>query len=186
MKKILCLLFLSLVFVGPYMSADVKKLNRGERKERIKNLSDKYRQFLAEVEPIMQPEELDTFLQLESDAQRDLYIEDFWHRRAVAKGVSLEEVREQYYSRLQTAKEKYHSLASDRARIYVIHGEPLEIKSYGDPACRLVQPLEVWAYGLLPDLGHDVPLVFYRPRNGVDYRLWLSSGSPSEAPVELS
>src|SRR6266516_2648181 len=107
MKKILCLLFLSLAFVAPYVSADVRKLSRSERKERIKNLSDKYRQFLTEVEPIMQPEELDTFLQLESDAQRDLYIEDFWKRRAVAKGVSVEEEREQYYDRLEDAKKKY-------------------------------------------------------------------------------
>ena len=60
-------------------------LSSTERKERVKNLSDKYRQFLAEVEPIMQPEELETFLLLESDAQRDLYIEDFWHRRDLAR-----------------------------------------------------------------------------------------------------
>src|SRR5947208_5053164 len=156
MKKILCLLFLSLAFVAPYISADVKKLSRSERKERIKNLSDKYRQFLNEVEPIMQPDELDTFLQMESDAQRDLYIEDFWKRRAASKGVSVTEVREQYYDRLQTAKEKYRSAASDRGRIYVIHGEPLEIKTYGDPACRLVQPLEVWTYGFIPEIGHNV------------------------------
>ena len=94
MRKILCLLFLSLAFVSPYISADVKKLSRSERKEHIKNLSDKYRQFLNEVEPIMQPDELDTFLQMESDAQRDLYIEDFWKRRAASKGVSVTEVRE--------------------------------------------------------------------------------------------
>ncbi len=39
----------------------IRKLSRRERKERIKNLSDKYRQFLTDVEPIMQPSELDTF-----------------------------------------------------------------------------------------------------------------------------
>ncbi|MDQ6799341.1 MAG: VWA domain-containing protein [Acidobacteriota bacterium] len=185
MKKILCLLFLSLACVAPYISADTRKLSRSERKERIKNLSDKYRQFLTEVEPILQPEELDTFLQLESDAQRDIYIEDFWKRRAAAKGISVTEVREQYYGRLQTAKEKYRSVASDRGRIYVIHGEPLEIKSYGDPACRLLQPLEVWTYGFLPELGHNTRLIFYMPRKGADYRLWLSRGTQSETLVEL-
>jgi Ca-activated chloride channel family protein len=185
MKKILCLLFLSLAFVAPYVSADVKKLSRSERKERIKNLSDKYRQFLTEVEPIMQPDELDTFLQLESDAQRDIYIDDFWKRRAAAKGVSATEVREQYYERLETAKKKYRSVASDRGRIYVIHGEPLEVKTYGDPVCRLVQPLEVWTYGFIPEIGHNVRLVFYQPRNGVDYRLWLKRGTQSEDLVEL-
>lgn len=185
MRKILCLLLLSLAFVAPYVSADVKKLSRSERKERIKNLSDKYRQFLNEVEPIMQPDELDTFLQLESDAQRDIYIDDFWKRRASAKGVSVTEVREQYYARRETAKEKYRSIASDRGRIYVIHGEPLEIKTYGDPVCRLVQPLEVWTYGFIPEIGHNVRLVFYLPRHGVDYRLWMQRGTKSEDLVEL-
>src|SRR2546430_75849 len=81
---------------------------------------------------------------------------------------------------LQNAKEKYRSVASDRGRIYVIHGEPLEVKAYGDPACRLLQPLEVWQYGFIPELGHNVQLIFYQPRMGVDYRLWLSRGTQSE------
>jgi Ca-activated chloride channel family protein len=122
----------------------------------------------------MQPEELDTFLQLESDAQRDLYIEDFWKRRASARGISVEEVRTQYYDRLETAKKKYRSVASDRGRIYVIHGEPLEIKEYGGfTGCRLIQPLQVWTYGDLPGVGHNVRLVFYQARTGADFRLWI-------------
>lgn len=192
MKRLLCILLLVAPALLPLRAQtgvsaphDVRKLSRSERKERIKNLSDKYRQFLSEVEPIMQPEELDTFLQLESDAQRDVYIEDFWHRRAVANGVSVEEVRGQYYARLETAKEKYRSVGSDRGKIYVIHGEPLEIKTYGDPACRLIQPLEVWTYGFIPEIGHNVRLVFYQPRSGIDYRLWLHRGTQSEDLIEL-
>ena len=178
-------ILLSLFVVAPNVAAQsdpgIRKLSRSERKERIKNLSEKYRQFLSEVEPIMQPAELDTFLLLESDAQRDLYIDDFWHRRAVAEGVSVKEVRERYYNRLETAKEKFRNLSSDRARIYVLHGEPLEVKDYGGfTGCRLIQPMETWTYGYLPELGHDVRLLFYTPRNGVDYQLWLPTAS-SEA-----
>ena len=186
MKKILCCLFLSIAFVAPHLSADVKKLTRNERKERIKNLSDKYRQFLSDVEPILQPEELDTFLQLESDAQRDLYIDDFWRRRATANHVSVREAREQYYDRLQTAKEKYRSIASDRGKIYVLHGEPLQIKQYGGfTGCQLITQLEVWTYGYLPDVGHDVRLIFYQPRNGIDLRLWIPSSSSQNALVDV-
>src|SRR6266568_3054476 len=50
----------------------VRKLSRRERKERIKNLSEMSRQFLTDVEPIMHAAELDTFLILDTDAQRDL------------------------------------------------------------------------------------------------------------------
>src|SRR5829696_4255496 len=58
----------------------IRKLSRRERKDRIKNLGEKYRQFLADVEPIMQPSELDTFLMLETDPQREIYITEFWRR----------------------------------------------------------------------------------------------------------
>src|SRR5204862_1397948 len=77
-----------------------KTLSRSERKERVKNLSDKYRQFLAEVEPIMQPEELDAFLRLESDPQRELYVDDFWQRRESSQPG----YRVMYYERLQIAR----------------------------------------------------------------------------------
>ncbi len=179
---------LSVLFAAPIVRAQdpaTRKLSRSERKERIKSLNDKYRQFISEVDPIIQPEELDTFLLLESDAQRDLYIEDFWRRRAIAQRISVTEVRERYYNALQTAKEKYKSLASDRARIYIVQGPPLDVKEYGDPSCHLIQPLEVWTYGFIPSLGHNVRLIFYKPRSGFDYRLWQPAHMDQEGLAEL-
>jgi len=182
-RRILSILFLSLLAFS--MSA---QLSRADRKERIKNLSDKYRQFLQDVEPVMQPEELDTFLQLESDPQRDLYIEDFWQRRAKARGIGVDVLRQGYYDRLQIAKEKYRSIASDRARIYIIQGEPLEVKSYGGmTGCRLIQPMEVWTYGFLPDVGHNIQLIFYQPRGSADFRLWqqMPGGSRTDTLQDI-
>src|SRR6266702_4108182 len=66
----------------------VRKLSRRERKDRIKNLSEKFRQFLADVDPIMNPTELDTFLILETDPQREIYVTEFWRRRDVANGTT--------------------------------------------------------------------------------------------------
>src|SRR5207248_11377698 len=59
----------------------IRKLSRRERKDRMAKLPEKYQDFLRDVEPIMLPEELDTFLILETDPQRDIYITEFWHRR---------------------------------------------------------------------------------------------------------
>src|SRR5213594_2375509 len=69
----------------PKQDQGIRKLSRRERKDRIKNLGEKYQQFLTDVEPIMQASELDTFLILETDAQRDIYITEFWRRRDVAR-----------------------------------------------------------------------------------------------------
>src|SRR6185369_6301305 len=62
---------------APKQDPGIRKLSRRERKDRTAALSEKYRQFLADVEPIMQPSELDTFLMLETDPQRDIYITEF-------------------------------------------------------------------------------------------------------------
>ena len=97
-------------------AADAAKLSRRERKERIAKLSEQYRQFLIDVEPIIQPSELDTFLILESDAQRDLYINDFWRRHDLTEGVPAGAFKNMYYERIAEAKERYRSLASDRGR----------------------------------------------------------------------
>src|SRR3954451_18171170 len=114
----------------------VRKLSRRERKDRIKNLGEKYRQFLNDVDPIMNPAELDTFLILETDPQRDIYITEFWRRRDAAHGTTNQAFREQYYERLETVKEEFTNASSDRGRIFLIHGEPAERIKID---CRLLQ-----------------------------------------------
>jgi Ca-activated chloride channel homolog len=162
----------------------VRKLSRRERKERIAKLSDTVRQFLTDVDPIMQPTELDTFLILESDAQRDRYIEEFWRRRDPNGGRDADnEYRRSYYDRLQEAKEKFKYLTSDRARIYLIQGTPIEML---DIDCdRYLQPIQLWKYGYLEGMGHSVTLLFYIPRRMNDYRLWQAQGAAPDALAEL-
>jgi VWFA-related protein len=158
-----------------------KALSRSERKERVKNLSDKYRQFLAEVEPIMQPEELDTFLRLESDPQRDLYVDDFWQRRESKQPG----FRTRYYDRLQTAREKYRSASTDRGRIFVIHGEPAEIFQVDNHSCRLLQDLQIWTYLEVPGVGSNVRFIFFVPRGHMEYQLWQPDQKGPLAMVDL-
>jgi Ca-activated chloride channel family protein len=153
----------------PKQDPGARKLSRRERKERIKNLGEKYQQFITDVEPIMQQSELDTFLILESDPQRDLYIDDFWHRRDVAQGTTNHAFRDLYYGRLEYSKEKFRNVSSDRSRIFLIHGEPGEVIT---SSCHLLQPLEIWKYPYINGMGHDIRFVFYVPRNAIDYRLW--------------
>src|SRR5476649_216225 len=78
----------------------VRKLSKRERKDRIAKLSDTYREFLRDVEPIMLPTELDTFLVLETDPQRDIYVTEFWRRRDVAQQTTNHTYRDLYYERL--------------------------------------------------------------------------------------
>jgi len=147
----------------------VRKLSRRERKDKIKNLGEKYRQFLNDVDPIMNPSELDTFLILETDPQRDIYITEFWRRRDVAHGTTNQAFREQYYERLETVKDEFTNASSDRGRIFLIHGMPDERIKID---CRLLQPAEIWKYAFIPNMGHNVRFLFYKARNGIDFKLY--------------
>ncbi|HEX8154563.1 MAG TPA: GWxTD domain-containing protein, partial [Thermoanaerobaculia bacterium] len=161
----------------------IRKLTRRERKDRMAKLPEKYRQFLEEVEPIMQPSELDTFLLLETDAQREIYLNDFWRRRDLASGTTRMAFRENYYVRLEYAREQYKQLSSDRSRMFLIHGEPQETLKID---CHtLLQPLELWKYNFIPGLGHAVWLVFYMPRLERDFRLWRPSMNADMSLAEL-
>jgi Ca-activated chloride channel family protein len=161
----------------------VRKLSRRERKDRIAKLPDEYRQFLADVEPIMMPTELDTFLILETDAQRDIYITEFWRRRDREQGTTNHAFKDEYYSRLDEVKTRFKYLASDRSRMYLIHGEPEAV--INSDCIELLQPVEIWKYGYVPGMGHNVRFLFYVPRNGNDYKLWSPWGDQVDTLAEL-
>jgi Ca-activated chloride channel family protein len=169
---------------APKQDPGVRKLSRRERKDRMKALSDVHRQFLEDVEPIMQATELDTFLMLETDPQRDIYIEDFWHRRDLMQGTTNRAFKDQYYARLEDAKDKFKYVSSDRSKMYLIHGEPEVVL---DIDCsRYLQPLQIWKYLYVEGMGHTIRFVFYVPRNGGDYKLWRPIGGNEEMSELLS
>jgi len=164
------ILFLTLTFAFGAMADEPDKLSRRERKDRIAKLAEQHRQFLIDVEPIIQPFERDAFLKLETDAQRDSFIEDFWRRRDIARGTTNHAARREYYDRLEFVRENFESISSDRGRIYLVQGPPLGMI---DVKCsKFVQPAQVWGYNFIPELGHEVRLLFYLPRNMREYRLW--------------
>ena len=152
----------------------VRKLSRRERKDRIAKLTERHRQFLEDVDPIIQPAEVDAFLVLETDAQRDVYMEEFWRRRDVAQGTTNRAFKDLYYTRLETVKEEFKQVASDRSRIFLIYGEPNERIQVD--CSRYLQPLEIWKYFFIPGLGHQVRFLFYMPRMGRDFVLWRPMG----------
>jgi Ca-activated chloride channel family protein len=158
----------------PPSAQGVVKLSRRERKDRIAKLAEQYRQFLTDVEPIIQQTEVDTFLILESDAQRDLYIDDFWRRHDLTEGMPSGMFRKVFYDRIETARERYKSLSTDRARAYLVHGQPSELQVVD--TCELVQPMEIWTYRNLKGFARDAHFLFYVPRVGVEHVLWQPYG----------
>ncbi|MBW3672021.1 MAG: GWxTD domain-containing protein, partial [Acidobacteria bacterium] len=104
-----------------------RKLSRKERKERLRRLSERYHEFLTSVEPVITPDEVTAFLLLDTDAQRDYFIERFWLIRDSDPATPRNEYRERYEELLLEAKELFKYMSSDRARIYLTHGRPADM-----------------------------------------------------------
>ena len=152
----------------------LRKLSRRERKARINELEIRFQDFLADVEPIAPPTEIDAFLTLETDAQRDSFVDDFWRRRDALHGVASQSFREVYYARLEIARQQFKQINSDRAKMYLIHGPPASVVR---AECqRLLQPAEIWTYTQIKGVGINVRLLFYRPRGRAEYQLWNPLG----------
>lgn len=162
----------------------LRKLTRRERKDRTAKIEPRHQDFVADVEPIILPAELDTFLMLETEAQRDAFVDEFWRRRDAAGGIPTQAFRTTYYARLEIARDQFRKVTSDRARMFLLHGPPAAIIT---AECqRLLQPLEIWRYDQIRGMGQGARLLFYRPRGANDYRLWNPIGGATALADLLS
>ena len=136
----------------------------------IKDLPPKYRQWLAEVEPLLGKPERKAFLKLEKDYQRDAFIERFWTERDRIPETRENEFKSRYYSRLDEALHLYESLTDDRARMYVLNGPP----SFVDETdCGVYTwPIETWQYNYSERARQGIKAIFYQRNGGGPFKLW--------------
>src|SRR5271154_7219470 len=92
-----------------------------------KELSSQYKKWLDEdVVYIISPEERHAFLQLQSNEEREQFIESFWQRRNPDPDSPDNTFKEEHYRRIAYANEHYASgvpgWKTDRGKIYIIWG----------------------------------------------------------------
>jgi GWxTD domain-containing protein len=81
------------------------------------------REWLSQVSYIISTDEKKEFEQLQSSEERADFIEDFWRARDLDPSTEQNEYREAYLDRIQYAHRRYGQ-RTDRARVYVVNGEP--------------------------------------------------------------
>ena len=148
-----------------------------------------------EVTYIITNEEKTVFESLNTDLERETFIEQFWRRRDPDPSTAVCEYKEEHYRRIAYANQWFRSgkpgWMTDRGRIYILHGPPDEIESHpsGGPYQRPVHegggftsthPFEMWRYRRIEGIGDDVELEFVDPVGGGEYRLALN---PDEKDV---
>ena len=139
-------------------------------------LSEQHKKWLdEEVVYIITPKERDVFLKLQTDKEREIFIDAFWKQRDPMPGTPANEFREEHYRRIQYANKIYGRSAplpgwrTDRGRIYIILGEPRNIEQYSN--VQNVFPAEIWFYQ--PDAAMGLPpgfnVVFFKENGTGDY-----------------
>jgi GWxTD domain-containing protein len=157
---------------------------------RAEEAEDYYRKWLDEdVVYIITSEEREVFRTLTTPEEREQFIEQFWIRRDPDLTTSVNEYKEEHYRRIAYANERFKSgipgWRTDRGRIYIIHGPPVEIAShrmgqaYDRPSHEggghtRSYPFEVWRYRHIEGVGTDVEIEFVDPGGSGEFRLALT------------
>ena len=179
-----------------------RELSEKERKRREealrKELETHYKKWLDEdVGYIILPEETEAFKHLNTEEEREQFVEQFWLRRDPTPDTIENEYKEEHYRRIAYANERFASgipgWKTDRGRIYIMWGPADEVESY--PAGGMydrppeegggstsVYPFEKWRYRYLEGIGTDIILEFVDVTGSGEYRLTMD---PSEKDALL-
>jgi VWFA-related protein len=137
----------------------------------IKDLPERYQQWLEKVEPLISKAERKDFLKLEKDYQRDAFIERFWAVRDPVPETRENEFRGRYESRRDEALALYGSLSDDRARLYALNGAPASV--FETDCGVYTWPIEIWRYSFAEQANRSVTAIFYQPSAAGRFRLWI-------------
>jgi GWxTD domain-containing protein len=129
--------------------------------------------FDEDVAYIITGGERQTFQHLNTDAEREQFIQEFWSRRNPAPGQTENPLKEEHYRRIAFANEHFGAgitgWKTDRGRVYIVLGPPDEIESHSANP-----PKELWRYTYVNGVGH-LELEFADPSLTGEYRLSLGS-----------
>jgi GWxTD domain-containing protein len=166
---------------------DVSNNPRNVKRE----MKDAYKKWINnDVSYIITKEEKKAFYALQTDEERENFIENFWRRRDPNPDTEENEYREEYYERIAYANEHFSSgipgWKTDRGRIYIAWGKPDSVEthptggaydrpSYEGGGSTTTYPFEVWFYRHLDNVGEGLEIEFVDPTGTGEYRLARNS-----------
>lgn len=140
-----------------------------QKKRSVKDLDPTYRKWLQEeVVYIITPKEREVFLQLETDQQREKFIEAFWKVRDPNPSTPENEFKTEHYRRIQYANQYLgkegpgEGWRSDMGRIHIILGAPKTIERFENMT--EVRPTIIWFYDGMIEYGlpNSFNVVFFK------------------------
>jgi GWxTD domain-containing protein len=189
LKRLFFSVFLSLLFGFIVYGQDTNQVEDVTKKPRKvkKEISKIFKDWLEkDVVYIITPEEKKAFLALETDEERENFIENFWRRRDPNPDTEENEFREEYYERIAYANQHFTSgipgWKTDRGRIYIMFGKPDSIESYPSGGVynrpswegggtTTTYPFEIWFYRHIDGVGDGIEIEFVDPTGTGEYRI---------------
>ena len=168
--------------------------NKGKKnlKKLEKELATPYKKWLEEEVPyIITDEERSAFLQLQTNEEREQFIEGFWQRRDPTPDTVENEFKEEHYRRIAYANERFSSgipgWRTDRGRIYIMWGPPDNIEShsagstYDRPMSEgggqtTVYGFDDWNYHYMEGIGENITIEFVDPTGTGEYHITMDPG----------
>jgi GWxTD domain-containing protein len=171
LKRQIITLFLALIFLLPLLG-NAQKISP-------KDLPEKYKVWLEEeVVYIITPKEKDVFLQLQTDREREMFIEAFWKQRDPNPNIPENEFKEEHYRRISYANKTFGRESpgpgwrTARGKIYITLGEPNSIERFENDS--EIYPTIIWFYSGMAEYGlpNAFNVVFFK-RSGIgEYELY--------------
>ncbi len=168
--------------------------NKGKKNLRKleKELATPYKKWLDEEVPyIITNEERSAFLQLQTNEEREQFIEGFWQRRDPTPDTVENEFKEEHYRRIAYANERFSSgipgWRTDRGRMYIMWGPPDSIEShsagstYDRPMSEgggqtTVYGFDDWNYHYMEGIGQNITIEFVDPTGTGEYHITNNPG----------
>jgi GWxTD domain-containing protein len=164
-----------------------QKPSPDEKPRKVKQeLKKAYVQWIDDVDPILTQAERDAWKKLQTDDEREKFIEDFWRARDPDPDTEENEFKQEYFERVAYANEHFSSgkpgRLTDRGRIYIKFGKPDDVEShpaggtyerpsYEGGGSTSTYPFEKWFYRYIPNVRSGVELEFVDPTGSGEYRL---------------
>ena len=163
------------------------KQQKANERQTLKELATPYKKWLDEdVSYIISQAERRAFLQLQTNEEREQFIEQFWQRRNPDPDSADNPVKEEHYRRIAYANEHFASgmpgWRSDRGRMYIIWGKPdsLETHTLGETWERPLDlgggetqtyAYEDWTYNEMQGIGQSVVVEFVDQTGTGEFKL---------------
>ena len=169
----------ALLFLVAIILAGMLPITGFSQKKSPKDLPERYRAWLEEeVVYIITDNEKDVFLQLESDRERDMFIEAFWKQRDPHPELPGNKFKDEHYRRVKHANQVFGREApgpgwrTARGRIFIILGDPDYVERYENDS--EIYPTIIWFYEGMAEYGlpNSFNVVFFKRGGMGEYELY--------------